>query len=62
MCSSSPQIQDGLRIGSQAELYLHDGNMQAAIDTFRAALSLLVPLLGNEPRGARKDLLHKQVI
>lgn len=61
MCSSSPQIQTGLEIGRQAELYQREHNIEATIDTFRSSLSLLVPLLGNEPKGVRKDLLHQQV-
>lgn len=61
MCASSRPIQDALQIGRKAELYQREHNLEAAVDTFRSALSLLVPLLGSEPKGVRKDMLHKQV-
>lgn len=61
MCASSPQIQAGLKIGRQAELYQHEKNIQAAVESFRSSLSMLVPLLRCEPNGGRKEMLHTQV-
>lgn len=61
MCASSPNIESGLEIGRQAELYLNEKNDKAAVDKMRTALGLLVPLLETEPPGQRRDLLHYQV-
>lgn len=61
MCASSPNIESGLQIGRQAELYLTEKNDMAAVDKMRTALGLLVPLLETEPPGQRRDLLHYQV-
>lgn len=61
MCTSSPNIQSGLDIGRQAELYLNEKNDMTAVDKMRTALGLLVPLLEAEPPGQRRDLLHYQV-
>lgn len=61
MCSSSPNIQSALEIGRVAELFLSENNLDAATNSFRTALGLLVPLLQEEPAGHRRDMLHKQV-
>lgn len=61
MCASSPEIQSTLKIGRQAELYHSEDNLEASVETYRWTLCLLVPLLALEPRGLRRDLLHKQV-
>lgn len=55
-------MKNGLEIGRKAELYAYERNLQASIDNFKTALSILVPLLGQEPKGLRQELLHKQVI
>ena len=51
-----------LEIGEIAEQYLAEGNYELALDKFRSSLKDLVPLLGKEPAGRRKELLSKQVI
>lgn len=53
---------DALEIGEAAEQYLAEGSYVLALEKFQSCLSVLVPLLGKEPIGRRRDLLHKQVI
>lgn len=53
---------DALEIGEAAEQYLAEGSYALALEKFQSCLSVLVPLLGKEPIGRRRDLLHKQVI
>lgn len=55
-------MADALEIGDIAELYLAEGNYALALEKFQSCLGILVPLLGKEPAGRRRDLLHKQVI
>ena len=54
-------MADGLEIGEVAELYLAEGNYVLGLEKFQSCLGILVPLLGKEPPGRRRDLLHKQV-
>lgn len=58
---STTGMVDALEIGEAAEQYLAEGNYSLALEKFQSSLSVLVPLLGKEPPGRRKDLLHKQV-
>lgn len=51
-----------LEIGEVAELYLAEGNYELALEKFHSSLKVLVPLLGKEPAGRRKELLTKQVL
>lgn len=60
-CASSPQLQNGLEIGRQAELYEYEKKLDLAFDTYKSSLSILVPLLQEEPKGPRKDSLAKQI-
>jgi serine/threonine-protein kinase ULK/ATG1 len=59
--ASSPHIQSGLEIGRQAELYEFEKKLELALETYKSSLSVLVPLLQQEPKGRRKDLLAKQI-
>lgn len=52
---------DALEIGEVAQLYLAEGNYELALGKFQSCLKILVPLLGKEPPGRRKELLSKQV-
>ncbi|CAD7084987.1 unnamed protein product [Hermetia illucens] len=61
LCSSSPNIQNGLDIGRQAELYTYERRFDSALQSFTSALSILVPLLNSEPKGERRTLLYQQV-
>ena len=51
-----------LEIGESAEQYLAEGSYELALDKFQSSLKVLVPLLGKEPPGRRRELLSKQVI
>lgn len=62
LSSSSPDLQNGLDIGRQAELYAHEKSFQTSLETFQTALGILVPVLSNEPSENRKNLLHQQIM
>lgn len=62
LSKSTTGMTDALEIGEVAEQYLAEGNYALALEKFQSCLSVLVPLLGKEPFGRRRDLLHKQVI
>lgn len=55
-------MTDALEIGEAAEQYLAEGSYALALEKFQSCLGVLVPLLGKEPLGRRRDLLYKQVI
>lgn len=61
LSSSNPTYRDALDIGRQAEMYAHEENFKIAIEKYKSALTLLVPLLNSEPPGHRKTLLHEIV-
>lgn len=62
LSKSTMGMVDALEIGEAAEQYLAEGSYALALEKFQSCLSVLVPLLGKEPTGRRRDLLHKQVI
>lgn len=61
MSNSSPRLKNALDIGRQAELYLYEKKFESAFDSFKSALSILVPFLSNEPIGNRKTLIIQQI-
>ncbi|KAK2587334.1 hypothetical protein KPH14_003051 [Odynerus spinipes] len=61
LSKSTIGMADALEIGEVGEQYLAEGNYALALEKFQSSLSVLVPLLGKEPSGRRRDLLHKQV-
>ncbi|XP_070511150.1 serine/threonine-protein kinase ULK3 isoform X2 [Cardiocondyla obscurior] len=61
LSKSTSGMLDALEIGEAAEQYLAEGNYALALEKFQSCLSVLVPLLGKEPIGRRRDLLHKQI-
>ena len=61
LSKTTPSMADALEIGEVAEQYLAEGNYALALEKFQSCLGILVPLLGKEPAGRRRDLLHKQV-
>lgn len=40
---------------------MFEGKYQNALDNYKLSLGKLVPLLSQEPKGQRRDLLHQQV-
>lgn len=61
MSTTTPNLVTGLDIGNSGELYYAEGKKQLALEKLTSALSLLIPLLSNEPAGIRKDMLHLQI-
>jgi len=58
LSKGTPSLADGLEIIGSARNYLLQGDIQQAIDKYTAGLSVLMPILQNEPKGRRRDLLH----
>jgi len=54
----TPGLSDGLEILATARNYLLEGDIQQAVDKYTAGISVLMPLLQNEPKGRRRELLH----
>ena len=61
LSKSTTRMAAALEIGEAADQYLAEGKYDRALEKFQSSLSVLVPLLGKEPPGRRRDLLHKQV-
>lgn len=61
MAANTPKLATALDIGVSAEMYLAENRQPIALQKFRAALNILIPLLESEPIGPRRDLLHLQV-
>ncbi|XP_076182282.1 unc-51 like kinase 3 homolog Aduk isoform X2 [Ptiloglossa arizonensis] len=61
LSKTTPSMADALEIGEVGEQYFTEGNYALALEKFQSCLGLLVPLLGKEPVGRRRDLLYKQV-
>ncbi|XP_067203282.1 serine/threonine-protein kinase ULK3 isoform X2 [Linepithema humile] len=60
LSKSTSGMTDALEIGEAAEQYLAEGSYALALEKFQSCLGILVSLLGKEPLGRRRDLLHKQ--
>lgn len=58
---STPRLLEGFDIGCNAELFSMDGKKAQALPMFHQALQILLPLIKNEPKSARKDMLSKRV-
>lgn len=61
MCTTSEKLCTALEIGHTAEMYMTEGQYNLALGKFESSLASLMPLLALEPKGPRRDLLHKQV-
>lgn len=59
LTASSPAIRSALEIGRKGELYIFERNFKEALASFTLALGQLVPLLGTEPKGTRRDMMHQ---
>lgn len=58
MCTSSQSIVNALEIGRQGELYAYEKNYKLALENLTGSLSILIPLIQQEPPGARREMLH----
>ncbi|GLH05652.1 Serine/threonine-protein kinase ULK3 [Gryllus bimaculatus] len=61
LCSATPGLTSALEIGRDAELYMAEGQYPTALEKFEACLGVLVPAIGKEPKGHRRDLMHSQI-
>ncbi|KAK7790208.1 hypothetical protein R5R35_013171 [Gryllus longicercus] len=61
LCSATPGLTSALEIGRDAELYMAEGQYPTALEKFEACLGVLVPAIGKEPKGHRRDLMHCQI-
>lgn len=61
LCATTPKLITALDLGTAAEMYLADEHFHLALQKFKAALNILIPLLNTEPEGPRRDMLHAQV-
>lgn len=61
MCTTSEKLCTALEIGHTGEMYMTEGQYNLALGKFESCLAALMPLLAQEPRGPRRELLHKQV-
>lgn len=49
---------NALEIGRQGELYAFEKNYKLALENLTGSLSILIPLIQQEPPGTRRDMLH----
>lgn len=61
-CFSNDQLKNGLEIGKSGEYYAYEHKLENALENFKRALTILVPLLNKEADPERKKLLHKQIL
>jgi serine/threonine-protein kinase ULK/ATG1 len=61
LSSSSKEIREGLEAGRKAELYLYEKRLDVALESFKSALTMLMPQLTKEPKGQRRELLHQVI-
>jgi len=60
LVSTTPSLKSALDIGVVAVQYDAEGQFANALGGYEAALQQIIQLLSKEPRGKRKELLHKQ--
>lgn len=58
MCTSSQSLLNALEIGRQGELYAFEKNHKSALENLTGSLSILIPLIQQEPPGTRREMLH----
>lgn len=58
MCTSSQSLLNALEIGRQGELYAYEKNFKLGLENLTASLSILVPLIQQEPPGVRREMLQ----
>ena len=61
LCSMTPKLLIGLEIAHAAEQYELEGKYSTALDKYKSALNILLPLLQSEPRGSRRSALSSEV-
>lgn len=61
-CCMNSSLKNGLEIGQQAEYYAYEKKLEVSLETYKRALSILVPLLNQEVDAERRKMLHKQIL
>ncbi|VVC40731.1 Hypothetical protein CINCED_3A016489 [Cinara cedri] len=61
LCQNTPQLASAVEIALSGQMYLVEGQYEAALEKFIIGLDLLDKLLEKEPPGIRYNLLIKQV-
>jgi len=62
LCQNTPQLASAVEIALSGQMYLVEGQYDAALENYKISLNLLEKLLKTEPPGVRHQLLKKQVI
>ena len=61
LVNTTPSLKAALDIGIAAVQYDAEGQFASALERYESALQQIIQLLGKEPKGRRKELLHQQV-
>ncbi|XP_025417637.1 serine/threonine-protein kinase ULK3-like isoform X3 [Sipha flava] len=61
LCQNTPQLASAVEIALSGQMYLVEGQYEAAVEKYKVGLNLLEKLLEKEPVGVRYNLLIKQV-
>ncbi len=62
LCQTTPRMLTGVEIARTAEEYELEGKYGTALEKYKTALGILLPLLSEEPRASpRRALLHAEV-
>ncbi|XP_025209160.1 serine/threonine-protein kinase ULK3-like isoform X1 [Melanaphis sacchari] len=61
LCQNTPQLANAVEIALSGQMYLVEGQYEAAFEKYKISLNLLEKLLEKEPPGIRYNLLIKQV-
>lgn len=61
LCQNTPQLANAVEIALSGQMYLVEGQYEAAVEKYKIGLNLLEKLLEKEPPGIRYNLLIKQV-
>lgn len=61
LCQNTPQLASAVEIALSGQMYLVEGQYEAAVEKYKISLNLLEKLLEKEPPGIRYNLLVKQV-
>lgn len=61
LCQNTPQLASAVEIALSGQMYLFEGQYEAAVEKYEIGLNILEKLLPKEPPGMRYNLLIKQV-
>lgn len=61
LCQNTPQLASAVEIALSGQMYLVEGDYEAAVEKYKIGLNLIEKLLEKEPPGVRYNLLVKHV-